>query len=169
MPKDTSLKKSDSAPYWLEHPPFFLMPICHYRVEFAELVRSAFHILKPDAIALELPASLQETYIEAIERLPEISVIMHHPDEQKAPFYLLIEPADPFTEAARLALKNNIPLSLIDLEVEEFTELFEGVPDTYALMTLGHRKYYETFEAAKSEQIATDIDLRRERAMAYNL
>ena len=57
--------------------PVHALPILHYRMEFAELVRSAFEKVRPDCIAVELPPTLEESILRAVRRLPEISVVMY--------------------------------------------------------------------------------------------
>src|SRR5438552_3931722 len=84
---------------------FTYFPVVPGRLEFAIEVREAILRERPGVVALELPATLQASWMRTIARLPEISVIVY-PDEQ-APgdqaVYIPIEPADPFTEAIRTA------------------------------------------------------------------
>src|SRR5947209_20633245 len=82
---------------------FTYMPVVPGRVEFAVEVRAAILRDRPEVIALELPVTLQDIWIRAVRRLPELSVIFY-PDasgEDDAAIYVTVEPADPFPEAIR--------------------------------------------------------------------
>ncbi|MFC1849197.1 hypothetical protein ACFL27_03210 [candidate division CSSED10-310 bacterium] len=168
MPNDISPQKPD-FPYWIEKPPFYLVPVCHYRVEFAESVRFAFQHIQPEAIAIELPESLAQAFNDAVQRLPELSVILHQAASGKPPLYLLVEPADPLVEAARLAQEKNIPLALIDLDLDEYGQFYDAIPDPYALMKIGHQAYFQQYRDFNQTQPKEDLDVQREQGMALNL
>ena len=55
--------------------PVHALPILHYRMEFAHLVRQAIFTLQPDCIAIELPATLEAPFLRGVQRLPELSVL----------------------------------------------------------------------------------------------
>ena len=57
--------------------PIHALPILHYRLEFADLVRQAVRQVRPDCIAVELPSTLEERFIQAVDRLPQVSVISY--------------------------------------------------------------------------------------------
>src|ERR1700691_4209274 len=87
---------------------FTYLPVVPGRLEFAIQVRQAILRDKPQVVALELPVTLQQHYVRAVARLPEMSVIFY-PDETaqenaERVIYVPIEPADPFVEAIRSAL-----------------------------------------------------------------
>jgi len=98
--------------------PIHALPVLHYRMEFAHLVREAVAALKPDGIALELPATLETPFLRGVRRLPELSVLSYPSGEQTT--YLIIEPADPLVEGARLALELGIPLHLVDADLDAY-------------------------------------------------
>src|SRR2546427_10983724 len=79
---------------------FRYFPVAPGRMEFAIEVRRALLSARPNVVAVELPLILQPTYMRAVERLPEMSVLLYPggEDEEEA-IYVPIEPADPFTEA----------------------------------------------------------------------
>src|SRR5688572_29217757 len=83
---------------------FTNFPVAPGRLEFAAELRKAILESRPQAIAVELPGFLRESYLRAIDRLPEMSVLLYSEsggqDEERA-IYLPVEPADPFTEAIR--------------------------------------------------------------------
>ena len=142
------------------------LPIIHYRLECAEEVRRAVREVRPDAIAVEYPRSLKKPIISAVQRLPEISVILYQ-DGQDRPVYLTIEPADPLVEAVRLSLELDIPLHLVDLDVDYDLRDQEAVPDTYAIQRIGARAYREAYQQAVAGQEPHHLDMRREAGMAY--
>ena len=69
------------------------LPVCHYRIEFAQLVRQAIDQVKPDAIAVELPPTLEDRIRQGISLLPSISVLLYE-NHRGESVYLLVEPAD---------------------------------------------------------------------------
>jgi hypothetical protein len=147
--------------------PVHALPVLHYRMEFAHLVREAVAAVRPDCIALELPATLETAFLRGVRRLPELSVISYHASEQT--IYLLIEPADPLIEGARLALEQNIPLHLVDADLDGYPAHDERLPDSYAVQRIGLEpfyreiaKLYRTLPPAREDQV-------RERAMAFKL
>src|SRR3954447_4424118 len=73
---------------------FTYFPVVPGRVEFAAEVRQAIQRERPEAMALELPVTLEEAWLRAVRRLPEISVIVY-PDEtgrDDQAVYVPIEP-----------------------------------------------------------------------------
>src|SRR6478735_7213762 len=84
-------------------------PVVPGRVEFAAALRRLLLAEKPQIVAVELPGFLESAYRRALQRLPEMSVILCTPstsesdDEDDRPVYVPVEPADPFTEAVRTA------------------------------------------------------------------
>src|SRR5580692_6646920 len=86
---------------------FLYFPVAPGRLEFAIEVRQAILREKPQVIAVELPATLRQSWIRAVERLPEISVIVYPSDTDgdEQAIYVPVEPADPFTEAVRTGIE----------------------------------------------------------------
>ena len=157
--------------------PIHALPILHYRMEFAALVRAAFQSVRPDCIALELPPTLEAQVLRAIRRLPQVSVVMYDssvpllPDTKKGEtrtVYLLVEPADPLCEGARLAVEHEIPLAFVDPDLDHYPCHEEQFPDAYAVQRLGLAPYYQAFRQADSSPPGVD-DLRREQGMAWRL
>lgn len=151
--------------------PVHALPVLHYRMEFAHLVRQAFDQLKPDAVAIELPATLQTAFLRAIGRLPCVSVISFESASSmsSSKAYLLVEPADPLTEAARLAGERNISLHLIDVDTGTYPLHSDPLPDSYSIARIGLRKYYQACRTSLSAVPPDQLDLRREQGMAYRL
>src|ERR1017187_4265228 len=81
-------------------------PVAPGRMEFAIAVREAILRDRPQVVAVELPSTLEESYLWAVRRLPQISVIFYA-DEQNEDqaIYIPVEPCDPFTEAIRTAVE----------------------------------------------------------------
>jgi hypothetical protein len=156
------------------------LPVLHYRMEFAHLVREAGRMLKPDCIAIELPSTLERPFLRGIARLPEISVLSYEvssasilkgktAEESLSTVYLIIEPADPLVEAARQAQEQEFPLHLIDLDLDEYPLHHEPLPDSYAVQRIGLAVYYREFRAAFHDVHPDPEDLRREKGMAFRL
>lgn len=152
--------------------PVYGLPVLHYRMEFAGLVRQAVQQLQPDCIALELPATLEEPFRRGVARLPQISALRYPlrkrgVTEQTA--WLLIEPADPLVEAARLASEQDIPLMLVDADVDNYPMRQELLPDSYAIHRIGLQAYYQAYCRQPDMPEPDRGDLIREQAMALHL
>ena len=157
--------------------PVHALPILHYRMEFAALVRLAFETVRPDCIALELPPTLEGAVLRGINRLPEVSVVMYEsvvatPSGEKRgkteTVYLLIEPADPLCEGARLAREHDLPLAFVDLDLDDYPCHQEPFPDSYAVQRIGLQAYYQAVRENDTAPPDHD-DLRREQGMAWRL
>jgi hypothetical protein len=143
---------------------FVLFPVAHYSYEFTMAARKAFEAINPAAVAVEYPVNFQSLIHQAIARLPRISVLRIGAGNR----YIRIEPVDPFVEAMRLATGQKKKICCMDVWAPEYPDLFEPLPDTYALQTIGHRRYCESVLRAKVFQ-PSEQDERREAGMAYHL
>ncbi|HEY4744813.1 MAG TPA: hypothetical protein VIH45_09170 [Desulfuromonadaceae bacterium] len=156
--------------------PVHALPILHYRMEFAHLAARAIERLRPDCIALELPPTLEGRFLQALRRLPQVSVISYapiprpHGDPSASPtIHLLVEPADPLVEAGRCALEQGIPLQFIDVDLDTYPAVHESLPDAYAVRRIGLGAYYREYRTARAGDAAHGEDIRRERGMAFRL
>ncbi|HEY5512358.1 MAG TPA: hypothetical protein VIK40_01810 [Geomonas sp.] len=143
------------------------LPILHYRMEFAHLVREAVSALRPDCIAIELPQTLEAPFLRGVRRLPELSVLSYQEGEQSV--FLIIEPADPLVEGARLAQELGIPLHLIDADLDGYPAHDEPLPDSYAVQRIGLEPFYREVASLYRGTTPGEEDLRRERCMAFRL
>src|ERR1700731_753257 len=85
---------------------FTYFPVVPGRVEFAAALRRTILRERPKIVAVELPGSLEDAYLQALARLPEMSVILYpDPQDEERAIYVPVEPCDPFTEAVRSALE----------------------------------------------------------------
>jgi hypothetical protein len=145
MPDETDLGIPEAGS--LERGRFTYFPVAPGRLEFAIEVRRAILAAKPDLIALELPASLQAAWMRGIGRLPEMSLIFYpegDPGEEEAT-YVLVEPADPFTEAIRTGLEVGAEILFADPEAAERPHLKDAYPDTYSIRQIGLERYVEAY------------------------
>ncbi len=145
------------------------LPICHYRIEFAQLVRFAIDEIRPQAIAVELPATLEDRIRQGIERLPLISVVLYQNDQGES-IYLLIEPADPLIEVIRYGQEKDIPTFFVDVDADAYPLFRDPLPDPYAVLRVGHRSYYESFRDHMLPRLnKSPQDRIREKGMAFRL
>jgi len=136
---------------------FQYFPVAPGRMEFAVEVRRTILAARPDVVAVELPLRLREHYLQAVQRLPEMSVIFYasEGDEGQAVF-VPVEPADPFTEAIRTGLEIGAEILFADPDVGERPHLPDAYPDTYAVSQIGIDRYveaYRVYPQGRSEQI----------------
>ncbi|MCD4782628.1 MAG: hypothetical protein K8T10_02235 [Candidatus Eremiobacteraeota bacterium] len=159
-------------PYFVQKNGLFAIPVCHYRMEFALYVKSAFDEIKPDCVAVELPSTLDWHIKKAVERFPYISLIFYQNGKGDY-IYFPIEPSDPLCEGVRSGLENNIPVHCIDLDMDDYPLIFDPMPDSYAVKRIGlktyHQLYEEVVDSGEKDRIITPHDKRRESAMAYHL
>ena len=138
---------------------FIYFPVVPGRMEFAHEVRRAILRDRPQCVALELPASLQNAWMQAVSRLPEMSLIFY-PDETAGgdqAVYVPVEPADPFTEAIRTAVEVGAEIVFADPEAGVRPHLKDTYPDPYALRYIGIERYieaYRVYPQPRSEEIS---------------
>ena len=140
---------------------FTYLPVVPGRLEFAIEVRQAILRDRPQVVALELPVTLQQHYVRAAARLPEISVIFY-PDETarddaERAIYVPVEPADPFVEAARSALEIGADVVFADPDSGDRPHLKDAYPDPYSIRHIGYEKYveaYRVYPQERSDEIA---------------
>ena len=159
-------------PYYVKEKNLYIVPVCHYRMEFALCVHKAMEEIKPDCVAVELPSTLELHIKEAVERFPYLSVIFYE-NGQGDFVYFPIEPADPMAEAMRWGMEKKIPVHCIDLDTDDYPLIFDPMPDSYAVHCLGLKEYHQTYkevvESGGKPPIATPHDEMREMGMAHHL
>ncbi len=149
--------------------PIYPLPVVHYTMEFADALRRLFNQIKPVAIAVELPRSLQDAVEKGVRRLPQLSVVLYE-NSNGEPIYLPIEPTDPMTEAIRCGQEKQLPIYFVDLDLDTYPANRDYVPDTYAVHCLGISSYADIYSQQAIPLLKKSRhDLRREAAMAYRL
>ncbi len=147
------------------HDKIHLLPVLHEGLEYADLVRLAMAELQPDAVAVEIPSSLDRTWKRAVDRLPAISVLLYENDAGQT-IYIPIQPCDPMVEAARRAMEQDLPVRCADLDVDGYADYRDAVPDPYALLRLGPRPVFDAFRSGP--RTPDPEDARREACMAHH-
>jgi hypothetical protein len=160
MPEETGLSLPD--PGSLRRGRFTYFPVVPGKLEFAIEVRRAILRDKPQVIAVELPTTLRDAYLRAVERLPEMSVILYNDEQEEGrAIYVPVEPADPFTEAIRTAREIGAEVVFADPDAGERPHLPDEYPDTYALRHIALEKYVEAYRLwpqPRSAQIAAHAE-----------
>lgn len=142
---------------------FTYVPVVPGRVEFACHVREAILRQRPQVVAVELPVTLEQAWMLAVDRLPQITVIFY-PEEgagEDRAIYVPVEPVDPFTEAIRTALEIGAEVVFADPDCGERPHLPDDFPDPYALRRIGFDHYveaYRLFPQPRSEALARHAD-----------
>lgn len=147
---------------------FTYFPVAPGRVEFAQAVRAQILKDSPAVVAVELPVTIEAAFLKAIDRLPAMSAIVY-PDEldDEHNIYVMVEPADPFTEAVRTAREIGAQVVFIDPAIGERPHLPDDYPDPYAIHYLGLRKYLELYRLEPQPR-NDETDLHASR-MAWKL
>jgi hypothetical protein len=146
-----------------------LVPVLHGHMQFALEVRRQFADCRPDAIAVELPETIEPKVFKAVKRLPFLSLIEYPLDDER--MLLLIEPTDPFIEALRLADENDLTAACVDRDADEFVAVRQSFPDPVVSERIGYRDYtlayYKEYENEQAPQLRQDV--MREMTMAYHV
>ncbi len=154
MPEDLSFPDPGS----LQRGRFTYFPVVPGKLEFAIEVRRAILRSKPQVVAVELPTTLRDAYLRAVQRLPEMSVILYSDEhEEDRAIYVPVEPADPFTEAIRTAREVGAEIVFADPDAGERPHLPDDYPDPYALRHIPLEKYVEAYRLwpqPRSDRIA---------------
>lgn len=145
-------------------------PVIPGRIEFSWRVRQYLLDKRPRVVAVELPSSLERQYVKALERLPEMSVILIPEaagnDEERAT-YIPIEPGDPFIEALRTACEIEAEIVFLEPPTHEKPHINDAYPEPYAVEIIGAAQYlerYRVFPQPRSPQIEAHA-----AAMAWKL
>ena len=101
---------------------------------------------RPRIVAVELPGSLEDVYLQTLARLPEMSVILYpDPKDDERAIYVPVEPCDPFTEAVRTALEIDAEVIFIEPDSGDRPHLPDTYPDPYSIRYIGLNKYIEAY------------------------
>lgn len=167
-----------------------IVPVCHYKVEFARAVRRAISHYGPDKIAIELAPGLKESYLAAVARFPYLTTLALSPapldaateqlaremdlspddlDELGGVVLLPVEPTDPFAEAVRTARELDKPVHFVDLQIGHYPSVWEPLPDPASLPAIGLQRFYEEYESKRNRKLDPPIDATREEHMAAEL
>ncbi|MDH5751214.1 MAG: hypothetical protein OEZ59_02195 [Deltaproteobacteria bacterium] len=148
------------------------VPSLHGRRRFASLVRQCFFARRPDAIAVELPATLEKTILQGVERLPYLSVVSYQDYNQELEMVrqiLPITPEDSLIEAVRLGVENDIPVHFIDRDVLGHDPTPIKVLDDYLVDLMGLEEYYSRVLPIIQSQPNDPVSNDRELEMAVRV
>ncbi len=130
----------------LQRGAFTYFPVAPGRAEFAAAVRERLLAERPAVVAVELPVTLEQAFLDAVDRLPRMSAIVY-PDEldEEHSIYVIVEPTDPFAEAVRTAREIGAQVVFIDPAIGERPHLPDDYPDPHAIQYLGLHRYLELY------------------------
>src|SRR5260370_25518979 len=152
------------APKTPEHPAslargnFTYCPVIPGRLEFSVELRRAILRERPRIVAVELPGELEDVYLQALARLPEMTIILYpDPNEDERGVYVAVQPWDAFTEAVRSGLEVDAEVVFIEPDLGDRPHLPDTYPDPYSIRYIGMDKYveaYRIYPQARNEEIA---------------
>ncbi len=143
---------------------FGYLPVVPGRLEFAIEVRRRILAERPQVVAIELPDTFESFYLDAIQRLPQVSIVFYNdvssPDkayrsseeETEQAVYVPVEPADPFVEAIRSAQEIGAQIVFADPDSCERPHLADTYPDSYALTSIPLSQYVEAYRVYPQER-----------------
>jgi hypothetical protein len=120
-------------------------PVLPGRLEFAVALRHALLREQPQVIAIELPVSLENAYLRAIGRMPELSVILYEGETEDQMIYVPVEPADPFVEALRTAREMGAKLVFMEPDLAPKPHLSDRAPDSFSVRFIGYDGYVDEY------------------------
>ncbi len=158
-----------SKPYWIASGPFYFVPALHYTMELACEVRRAFLEIEPDCVAVELPETMQDTFLHGVSRLPDVSVVKIASADET--LYFPIEPCDASLEAIRSAQEAKIAAYCIDLDIKGYPKFVDFLPDPYAITKIGLKEYFDAYSGTiRADPVIRGLqDKSRELYMAKRL
>jgi hypothetical protein len=136
-----------------------LLPVVHYRLEFAGVVRQVLLERRPAAVAVELPQTLEEPFLKAVARLPRLSVVLYPVKGERV--YLPVEATDPVVEALRTAAEIGARRLFVEPDLGEGPSYRQRYPDTYAVTRVGAAAYVA---ACRDRAAALSFEDRRRAA-----
>ncbi len=152
-------------------------PVVPGRLEFAIRIRRYILAHRPNLVAVELPTSLEDLYRKALDRLPQMSVIVipdaltgssaYNSEEEQQASYIPVEPCDPFVEALRTARELGIPTALLEPATQERPHLSDTYPEPYSVEFIGMERYVEAYRV--HPQPRTPESEAHAAAMAWKL
>ena len=162
----TGSQADPHLPDWssLERGRFSYLPVVPGRLEFATEVRRRILAERPAVVAVELPETLEALYLDAIQRLPQISVIFYNDPvtrsrsrpgedaESAQSVYVPVEPADPFVEAIRSAQEIGAQIVFADPDANERPHLPDTYPDSWSLNSIPLSRYVEAYRVYPQER-----------------
>ncbi|MHA1490629.1 MAG: hypothetical protein ACTSRI_13355 [Promethearchaeota archaeon] len=158
----------DKTPY-IKYKNIHVIPTFHSRIEFAKLVRTALFEVFPDVIAVELPDNVKNEVLEAIDRLPYLSLIGYADTMNPTKLnFIPIDPGDSIIESIRLGLEFNVPIEFIDLSVKDYAPPTRKLPDDYSINQIGLKSFYQEISKHfqkknkfKKKQLRDKVNLRQ--------
>ncbi len=132
-------------------------PVVPGRVEFSIELRRYLLAAKPTVVAVELPGMIRKHFLRAVDRLPEMSVIVFpEADDDERAIYVPVEPTDPFTEAVRTAVEIGAEVVFIEPDHGDRPHLADIYPDSYSVNRIGMNRFVDEYRVApqaRSEEI----------------
>jgi len=122
----------------------YFAPILHGKLEFAQEVQRQFFSLRPEAVAVEFPKTLETPITRSVRRLPFLSVVLYQ-EKDGTYVYLPIEPTDGLVEAVRLGTEYQVPVFFVDRDTEGYPRHQEPMPDPYSITKIGYAAYCESY------------------------
>src|ERR1700675_4194451 len=145
--------KISEDPASLRRGNFTYFPVIAGRLEFSIQLRRAILRDRPKIVAVELPGSLEDVYLQNFARPPAISVILYpDPQDEERGIYVPVEPCDPFTEAVRSALEIDAAVIFIEPDSGDRPHLPDAYPDPYSIRYIGMEKYIEAYRVYPQER-----------------
>ena len=116
-----------------------VLPVVHYRMEFAWAARRAILDARPAAVAVDLPRTLEQPFLRAVDRLPRLSVLVYPLGKERVD--LPVEVTDPVVEALRTAGEVGARRALLEPDLDAEPDYREPYPDPYAVTRIGFGAY----------------------------
>ena len=150
-------------------PGLTLFPVIHGSGDCALEVRRLMLSRKFDCLAVPLPPSFQQLVEEALDELPQISVVLqqqprqfflsesdeHEDDTAVNAAYVPVDPCQPVIAALRIARQERMHRAFIEPETDDYLPRSTVLPDPYALKQVSAEQFAAAVLPAIPEPDAT--------------
>lgn len=148
---------------------FTYFPVIPGKIDFALRLRRYLLEHRSKVVAVELPWRLERQYSRAVDRMPQMSVILvpeYRSGNEESAIYIPVEPGDPFVEALRSA--REIDAEVVFLDPTEEKPHSEAIyPDSFSVETVGMQRYVDEYRA-HAEPLTAEVNAQA-AAMAWKL
>lgn len=149
-----------------------ILPILHGSGDVAQEVRETVIGTRVDCLAIPLPPSLETCLEQAVDRLPEINlVVIPEPDSDQGPTASVVpvDPCQAVIMGVRVAITEKIARAYIDREVTTFEPAPFAAPDPFALKEVSLPAFAGALVPSLRPPAAGSQQERRIRWMAFQL
>jgi hypothetical protein len=144
-------------------------PVVHGSGDMAQEVRRFLLGHSFDCLAVPLPPAFRQPVLEAVDRLPQVSIVAQVAADGDSASYVPIDPCQPVIAALRIAVQERLPCAFVDLEVARYEPHSLPSPDPYALKQVDAVRFASAMLPFSPPPEEGSQQQQRVRRMAFEL